>query len=178
MKVNNLTRLLSKRREKNIHRWHVGAWRFAGAYHDYWHPSRGVVVLWRSVKVRLQFTCDLHLHVVPGDRFVLNTQKAGSEVKGYDVVLLCTRIYIYVQTEGKAALWDTMTQWWERMSCAVYRAAALTCSIFPISSCNTTRQTAWLSSRIKGIKEEPYIHPFECQFFWMWNTVPVSLKLQ
>lgn len=50
-------------------------------------------MLWRSVKVRLQFTCDLHLHVVPGDRFVLNTQKAASEVKGYDVVLLCARIY-------------------------------------------------------------------------------------
>lgn len=29
---------------------------------------------------------------------------------------------------------SSVTQGWERMSCAVYRASALTCSIFPISS--------------------------------------------
>lgn len=43
------------------------------AYHDDRHAGRGVVVLRRSVKVRLQFTCDLHLHVVPGDCVVLRT---------------------------------------------------------------------------------------------------------
>lgn len=48
---------------------------FLGAYHDDRHTSRGVVVLRRSVKVRLQFTCDLHLHVVSDDCVVLHTHK-------------------------------------------------------------------------------------------------------
>lgn len=48
---------------------------FFGAYHDDGHSSRGAVALRCSVKVRLQFTCDLHLHVVLRDRVVLHAHK-------------------------------------------------------------------------------------------------------
>lgn len=62
-----------------------------GAYHDDRHPCRGVVVLRCSVKVRPQFTCDLHLHVVPNNNFILQS-KAGSEVvRCYFQIILINR---------------------------------------------------------------------------------------
>lgn len=42
-----------------------------GAYHDDRHPSRGVSLLGLSVKVRLQFTCDLRHHVALKERVFL-----------------------------------------------------------------------------------------------------------
>lgn len=46
------------------------------AHHDDRHRSRAVAVLRRRVKVRLQFTCHLHLHVVLHHRVVLRNKQA------------------------------------------------------------------------------------------------------
>lgn len=44
-----------------------------GAYHDDRHPSRGAAALGLSVKVHLQFTCDLR-HVVLKERVFLKRE--------------------------------------------------------------------------------------------------------
>lgn len=48
----------------------------SAAHHDDGHAGRRAAVLGQRVKVRLQFTCDLHLHVVPSEGIVLlNTHR-------------------------------------------------------------------------------------------------------
>lgn len=70
-------------------------------------------------------------------RNFLNVQTHKSD----DTLRSC--LYTYTcQYKDKTGLWNTVTQGWERMSCAVYRASTLTCSIFPISSCKKT-QRSW-----------------------------------
>lgn len=120
---------------------YVGLWMFLCAYHDDGHPSCGVVVLRSSVKVCLQFTCDLHLHVVLHDCVVLHTHKHALRWSGTMVFHTRNYLSVQMQIQTQTVLWATVTQWWERMSCAVYRASALTCSIFPISSCNKTHHS-------------------------------------
>lgn len=53
------------------------------AYQDDRHPSRGVAVLGLSVKVRLQFTCNLRHHVVLKERVFL--KRDYNELKLYDL---------------------------------------------------------------------------------------------
>lgn len=47
-------------------------------HHDDGHAGRGVAVLGCGVEVRLQFTCDLHLHVVP-QGLILHARKKNKQ---------------------------------------------------------------------------------------------------
>lgn len=96
-----------------------------GAYHDDRHAGRGVTGLGLSVKVRLQLTGHLRLHVVLKQRvFLKGDQRERMSERTSDA-----RARAGMEQRG------TVTQGWQRMSCAVCRASTLTCSIFPISSC-------------------------------------------
>lgn len=98
-----------------------------GAYHDDRHAGRGVTGLGLSVKVRLQLTGHLRLHVVLKERvFLKGDQKERMSRR---------RTTSDARARAEMEQRGTVTQGWERMSCAVCRASTLTCSIFPISSC-------------------------------------------
>lgn len=98
-----------------------------GAYHDDRHAGRGATGLGLSVKVRLQLTGHLRLHVVLKERgFLKGEQKERMSRR---------RTTSDARARAGMEQRGTVTQGWERMSCAVCRASTLTCSIFPISSC-------------------------------------------